>query len=87
MAESWEYRFVPFTGVVSTSDATRGQAVEQAVTTFAAMVRTQAVDGWEYYRLDSFPVVVPAGCLMALLGGRDSVEPFRVAVFRRRLGS
>lgn len=82
----WEYKFVPFPAAQAAAGAAGQQAVAQATTQFAAMVRTHAQDGWEYYRLDSFPLIQPPGCLGALLGAGSTVVPFSVAVFRKGVG-
>lgn len=80
----WEYRFVPFA-----SAAPAGTPIEKAgayaASGFGAVVRTHAVDGWEYYRLESFPTYHPPGCLGSLFGFGGQVVIVKVAVFRRAL--
>ena len=39
--------------------------------------------GWEFYRVDTVGVVTQPGCLMGLLGVKQSVNDYFVVTFRR----
>jgi hypothetical protein len=48
------------------------------------VVNTQALEGWDFYRVDSIGVRVAPGCLGAFLGERPSNTEYYVVTFRRR---
>lgn len=81
----WEYKTVPFLAGVPAnirSDLGAAKVAEQ----LAHVVRSHAVGGWEYYRLESIPTEVRPGCLPALFGAGVGTHWFTVAVFRRQTG-
>jgi hypothetical protein len=47
------------------------------------VVSENAVNGWEFFRVDSFGVLVPPGCLAALFGGKPEYRSYYVATFRK----
>lgn len=48
------------------------------------VVGEYAVDGWEFYRVDTINVSVLPGCLSGLFGGREQVDAYNVISFRRQ---
>jgi hypothetical protein len=47
------------------------------------LVNQHAVGGWEFYRVDALSVMVPAGCLAALGGARETYTQYSVVCFRK----
>lgn len=52
------------------------------------LAKQYGAQGWEFYRIDSVGVAVPAGCLAKLLGAQvESVRHYNVVTFRRPIQS
>jgi hypothetical protein len=47
------------------------------------VVNGMALEGWDFYRVDSIGVRVPPGCVAGLLGAKAVEEHYYVATFRR----
>lgn len=81
--QAGDYRYkmvqIPPNILVSESRA-RGTA---AATYLENIVNEHAVEGWEFYRVDSIGVRVQPGCLMVLFGSGQATEVFYVVTFRR----
>ena len=77
----YEYRMVPLALTVSGNDANAASSYLEGV------VGEQAASGWEFYRIDSFEVHRPQGCLntitMGMLGQGEATAAVQVATFRR----
>lgn len=46
-------------------------------------VNTEAENGWEFQRIDTFSVDVQAGCFGALFGKKSGVTSYYVITFRK----
>ena len=49
------------------------------------VVDREAIDSWEFYRVDSLAVVVAPGCLGALSGQKEAFTNYSVISFRRQI--
>ena len=78
-----QYRYkmvqIPPNIEVSAGSSTRGKAASY----LESIVNEYAVDGWEFYRVDTIGVVVPPGCLGGLLGMPTTHTNYYVVTFRR----
>ena len=75
---SYEYKCVPGPSqlvVKSQADAA------SAVRSYADLINAEAIDGWEFYSLETMSVAQAPGCF----GGGDKTPPviFNMLVFRR----
>ena len=77
---SWEYRVVPFTAFSKPGE----NRLQIAAAQFQGCLASNAVDGFEYYRMDHYSLYEPAGCVSALFGAKPAVVTYDVAVFRRQ---
>lgn len=77
----YEYKMVqvPPTIVVKERQL-RGQ---EAAYYLESIVREQAANGWEFYRVDTIGVVTKPGCLGGLLGAKEVLREYYVVTFRR----
>jgi len=48
-----------------------------------SIVNEQASQGWEFIRVDTIGINVPAGCLAGLFGGQSTTQQYYVVTFRR----
>ncbi|MEO1697958.1 MAG: DUF4177 domain-containing protein [Planctomycetota bacterium] len=82
MTCQYEYRTVPMAPTI-TAHSKKNDGVE-AASYLQSVIAQNAVDGWEFYRVDTFSVQQPSGCL-AVLAGRNAGEhtTYYVATFRR----
>lgn len=48
-----------------------------------SLANEQALQGWEFYRVDTIGVETRPGCLASLFGARQSLEEYYVVTFRR----
>ncbi len=48
-----------------------------------SLVNEQAVEGWEFYRINTVGVVISAGCLATLFGARETLREYYVVTFRK----
>lgn len=75
----YEYRMVELPQTITTKRRTGSDAA----TELAQLVNREATNGWEFYRIDSFSVVVQPGCMGALGGHKPEREAVHLATFRR----
>jgi hypothetical protein len=81
----FEYKMVqvPATLTVSEAEGVQGKAAVY----LQEVVGRHAVDGWEFFRVDTFHIQINAGCLAALLspllGGGSRTVTRNVVTFRR----
>jgi hypothetical protein len=54
----------------------------EAAAYLESVVNQYAVQGWEFYRVDSIGVQVAAGCLAALFGSGPQQQTYYVITFR-----
>jgi len=73
---SYEYKTVELPANIAGSASGKGEAAR----TLQAVIDQHAVDGFEFYRVDSFTVSRPQGCL---LGGQQQITAYNVVTFRR----
>jgi hypothetical protein len=64
----------------------REQRGSEAAAYLEGVVNHYAAEGWEFYRVDSIGVVIPAGCLGELLGQSAQRMEYYVVTMRRPLG-
>lgn len=77
----FEYKMVqvPSTLSVSADEGVKGKAAAY----LQQVVGENAVDGWEFFRVDAFYIQINPGCLMALLGFGPQTVARNVVTFRR----
>ena len=56
---------------------------EQAVASYGEYINLHAVDGWEFYSLESVSLSENPGCLGVLFGKKEQVTTYYMMVFRR----
>lgn len=76
----YEYKMVQ---VPPTIEVGREQRGNEAAAYLQAVVREQAEQGWEFYRVDQIGVVTRPGCLASLFGARQTLVHYFVITFRR----
>jgi len=77
----YEYKMVQIPpNIIVHADQEQGQ---EAAHFLQGLANRWAIEGWEFYRVDTVGVVTPAGCLGALVGQRDQLRSFYVVAFRR----
>jgi len=76
----WEYKTIagPVALTVSKKDS-----YNQGVRTYADIIQSEAVGGWEFSHIQEIPVTKSPGCLGALMGKRGTTLFFNMLVFRR----
>lgn len=63
-----------------------GERTDQAAAAYLQrVVNKNAKDGWELFRMDSFSVDRPPGCLAGLFGARPDRHQYYVITFRKRI--
>lgn len=77
----YEYNMVQMSSSVENSR--RGQP-GSAAAYLQHIVEKYAVDGFEFYRVDSLGVLDPPGCIAGVFGGKHEYHSVHVATFRRR---
>jgi hypothetical protein len=81
---AYEYRVVPFIGQVKS--AVVSQATGQEVAgQLQALIAQNAVDGWEFYRIETVNLIAAPGCLGGLMGQKAGFLNFNEVVFRHEL--
>ncbi len=73
----YEYKAVPFTGVVEEYSAS--QVAEQ----LSALIRSESLEGWEFYQINSVNINVSPGCLASLFGAQASTRKHDMVILRR----
>lgn len=76
----YEYRMEQIAPGVLVQGQERGN---EAALFLQQVVNRGTGDGWEFYRVDTFGVVVQPGCLGSLFGARVEYRNYYVATFRR----
>ena len=82
----YEYRMVQVPpGVITRATGSRG---DEAAAYLEGVVRDNATDGWEFFRVDRFEVVEARGCFNVITLGRfgagESSYDAYVITFRRK---
>ena len=75
----YQYNMIQIPPNISVRGGGRGQEAAQYLEN---VVNEQAVEGWEFYRVDNIGVEVPAGCL-AIFGQKSTYTNYYVVTFRR----
>ncbi len=76
----YEYKMIQIPRTLQVTAKTQDTALASLM---QDLVNQHAVDGWEFYRVDSLSVMVPAGCLTALFGARETYTQYSVVCFRK----
>jgi hypothetical protein len=76
----WKYEMVQIPPNVAVSES--ADAIGVAANYLKRIVEQYAALGWEFYRIDQIGVSVNPGCLLALLGERQSSKIYYVVTFR-----
>lgn len=76
---TYEYRMLPFPDILNDKTEIATHLHEMAV--------EGATKGWEFYRVDSIAVEIPApkGCLAFLASAKGRTEHMHVVTFRRNI--
>ena len=80
----YEYKMVQIPPAISVRGAEKGQEAAQYL---QDLVNQMAKEGWEFYRVDDFGVVIQPGCLGTLLGRKPELWYYFVVTFRRPVTS
>ena len=77
----FEYKMiqVPSTLSISADESVKGKASSY----LQQVVAENAVDGWEFFRVDAFYIQINPGCLMVLFGFGPQTVARNVVTFRR----
>jgi hypothetical protein len=59
---------------------------DEAARYLQSVVNERAVNGWEFYRVDTLSVAIPPGCLAGIFGAPTAYNQYYVVTFRRALG-
>lgn len=76
----YEYKMVQIPRDLSTK---LGQGDGLAAKMLQDIVDANAVDGWEFYRIDNLTILEKPGCLGSLMGQKDVFSSVGVVSFRR----
>lgn len=77
--QRYEYRMVQIPPNISVRQATGNDAALY----LQSVVNHQAAQGWEFVRVDTIGVYVPAGCLAGVFGGQSTTRQYYVVTFRK----
>jgi hypothetical protein len=77
--QRYEYRMVQIPPSITVKRAFGNEAAVYLQT----IVNEQASQGWEFMRVDTIGIHVPAGCLASLFGGQSTTLQYYVVTFRR----
>ncbi|MEM9954966.1 MAG: DUF4177 domain-containing protein [Chloroflexota bacterium] len=75
----YEYKMLQVPPSIRVNNSNNNAAAEY----LQDVVRSTAVNGWEFYRVDSIGVVSEPGCLMSLLGQKSTSTSYYVVTFRK----
>jgi hypothetical protein len=79
---SYEYNMVQIASDLTVSaNARQGN---EAADYMQQVVNEEAIDEWEFYRVDSISVEVQPGCIASLIGLKSTYYNYRVITFRRK---
>ena len=81
---TYEYKMVQIPPTISVQAAQHKG--DEAAQYMESIANAHAEQGWEFYRVDTFSVVIPPGCLAALFGDKGSQNQYYVVTFRRPRG-
>jgi len=81
---AYQYKTVPVAPAIGV--ASKKKQGHQAAAHLQSVLDEHAVDGWEFFRIDTFDVHRPAGCL-AIFGEGTEVTAYYVATFRRGISA
>ena len=81
MAYQYMMRQIPPTIVVKQKEYQGNEAAYYLQT----IANEQAMQGWEFYRVDTIGVVTQPGCLASLLGAKQTMVEYYVVTFRRQI--
>lgn len=79
-AMDYEHRVVPFLGDVRSRDKDSADKVAKQL---QAVIDSNAVGGWEFYRIDQVQIAVQPGCLAGILGAKVTMIGLDQITFRR----
>lgn len=79
---SYEYKVVPFKGVIKSAVYSEANANEVARQQ-QVVIDANAVDEWEFYRIDHVEFTAAPGCFGMLMGARAGVITLDQVTFRR----
>jgi hypothetical protein len=78
---AYEYRMVQTPPTISVQ-ASQHKG-DEAAQYMESLANAHSEQGWEFYRVDTFSVVIPPGCLAAMFGDKGSQNQYYVVTFRR----
>ena len=76
---SFEYKVVALTLEIVAKNATPSKAAEET----QHLINLWVSKGWEYYRMESVPVYLSAGCLAVFFGAKQQTVYYPQLIFRR----
>lgn len=79
---AYDYKCVPFIATVKGGLFSKDNAYTIA-SQLESVIKTTAVDGWEFYGVYQVQTLVKPGCLGSLLGKEEAAIPYDVATFRK----
>lgn len=74
---NYEYKCVPGPAQLVVKSASESS---KAVASYAEIINAEAIDGWEFYSLESMSVAQAPGCFSS---GKEPPVLFNMLVFRR----
>lgn len=78
---AYEYKMIQIPPTIVVKE--KEQRGNEAAYYLQSIANEQAVQGWEFYRVDTVGVVTKPGCLGALSGAKQSLVEYYVVTFRR----
>ena len=74
---NYEYKYVPGPAQLVVKSASESS---KAVASYAEIINAEAINGWEFYSLESMSVAQAPGCFSS---GKEPPVLFNMLVFRR----
>ena len=78
---AYEYKMVQVPPTIKVK--AKEERGNEAAIYLKSLVDKHAVEGWEYYRVDTIGVLTEPGCLASLIGTKQTLIQHYVVTFRR----
>lgn len=79
---NYEYKCIPFIAQIKTGFFSKDNAGTIS-SQLELVIKTGAVNGWEFYGVYQVQTLVKPGCLGALLSKKEEVIPYDIVAFRK----
>lgn len=56
---------------------------DKAVRSYADIIQSEAVGGWDFFMMQQIPVIQQAGCLAGIFGAKETMITFNMLIFRK----